>query len=46
MASLTYNLKKYMRFVRKQPNCIAQAAVQKQGFLAKKNSFWASTARF
>ena len=31
MASLTYNLKKYMRFVRKNPDSMAQAVDQVQG---------------
>jgi hypothetical protein len=30
MASLTYNLKKYIRFVRKNPDSTARAVSQKQ----------------
>ena len=47
MASLTYNLKKYMRFVRKNPDSIAQAVSQKQkqAISALKAPFIASIPR-
>jgi hypothetical protein len=48
MASLTYNLKKYLRFITKKPSILAQVLSLKQGknFAFVKQSFQASITQF
>jgi hypothetical protein len=48
MASLTYNLKKYLRFIIKKPSILAQVISLKQGkyFAFVKKSFQASITQF